>query len=114
MFSTRYDSWRFKDSNRKKLVDKLLRDKAFNSAKNPKYDGYQCALAWMVYDFFDKKNSGWTIKNEIISNKKLLEELHEPIIRKFNKRKLYSFFSRHCWGAQVADMKLIRKFNKEI
>ena len=44
--------------------DKLLRDKAFNIAKNPKYDGYQHGLASMVYKFFNKKSSGGTIKNQ--------------------------------------------------
>ena len=38
--------------------DKVLRDKAFNIAKNPKYDGYQRGLASMVYNFFDKKSAG--------------------------------------------------------
>ena len=33
----------------------ILRHKAFNIAKNPKYDGYQRELASMVYNFFDKK-----------------------------------------------------------
>ena len=63
---------------------KTLRDKAFNIAKNPKYDRYQRGLASMVYKIFDKKTSG--IKNENISNKELAEDLHKPIIRKFNKR----------------------------
>ena len=40
------------------FCDKVLRDKAFNVAKNPKYDGYQRALAFMVYKFFDKKSAG--------------------------------------------------------
>ena len=64
----------------------MLRDKAFNIAKNPKYDRYQRGLASMVYKFFDKKTSGGGIKNENISNKELAEDLHKPIIRKFNKR----------------------------
>ena len=37
----------------------------------------------MVYKFFDKKTSGGTVKNKIMSNKQLAEELHKPIIRKF-------------------------------
>ena len=32
-----------------------MRDKAFNIARNPKYDGYQRGFASMVYKFFDKK-----------------------------------------------------------
>ena len=46
----------FKDLNRRTSADKVLRDKAFDIAKNPKYDGYQRGLASMVYKFFDKKN----------------------------------------------------------
>ena len=46
----------FKDLNRRAVADKVLRDKAFNIAKNPKYDGYQCGLASMIYELFDKKN----------------------------------------------------------
>ena len=45
----------FKDLARRTASDKVLRDKAFNIAKNPKYDGYQRGLASMVYKFFDKK-----------------------------------------------------------
>ena len=66
-----------------------MRDKAFNIAKNAIYDGYQGSLAWMVYNFFDKKNRG--IENENISNKELAEELHKPVVRKFKKRKVHSF-----------------------
>ena len=45
----------FKDSTRRTASDKVLRDKAFHFAKNPKNDGYQRRLASMVYIFFDKK-----------------------------------------------------------
>ena len=43
----------FKDLTRRTAFDKILRDKPFNIAKNPKYDGYQGGLASMVYKFFD-------------------------------------------------------------
>ena len=46
----------FKDLAIRTAVDKALRDKAFNIAKGPKYDGYQRGLASMVSKFFDKKN----------------------------------------------------------
>ena len=46
----------FKDLARRTASDKVIRDKAFNIAKGPKYDGYQTSLALMVYKFFDKKN----------------------------------------------------------
>ena len=45
----------FKDLARRRASDTVLRDKTFNIAKNPKYDGYQRGLASMVYNFFDKK-----------------------------------------------------------
>ena len=46
----------FKNLARTTASDKVLRYKAFNIAKNPKYDGYQRGLASMLYKFFDKKN----------------------------------------------------------
>ena len=38
----------FKNLARRTAFDKVLRDKAFNIAKNPKYDGYQRGFASMV------------------------------------------------------------------
>ena len=67
----------------------------------------------MVCTFFDKKTSGSGIKNESISNKELAEELYKPI-RKFNKRKAQSPFIGNIWGADLADMQLISRFNKGI
>ena len=61
--------------------DKVLRDKAFKIASDPKYDGYQRGLASMVYKFFDKKSSGIGIVNE--PNYQVANELHKPLIRKF-------------------------------
>ena len=68
----------------------------------------------MVYKFFDKKSSGGAIKNELISNKELAEISQKPIITKFKKRKVYSFFIDNIWGAYLADMQLVSKFNKRI
>ena len=48
----------FEYLKRRTASDKILRDKAFNVAKNPEYDGYQRGLAAMVYTFFDKKSKG--------------------------------------------------------
>ena len=101
----------FKDLTKRTASDKTLRDKAFNITKSPKYGGYQRVLASMVSKCFDKKTSGSGIKNENISNKELAEELHKPIIRKFKKRKVHSPFIDNIWGADVADIQLITKFN---
>ena len=78
----------FKDLTRRTASDKILRDKAFNIAKSPKY-GYQRGLSSMVYKFFGKKyallanksDSGRGIKNENIWNKELAEELRRRIIK---------------------------------
>ena len=74
----------FKDLKRRTAAHNVLRDKAFNIAKNPKCDRYQRGLTSMVYKFFDKKTkgSGVTLANKSIpQNKQLAEELHKPIIR---------------------------------
>ena len=77
----------FKDLGRRTASDEVLRDKAFDIAKNPKYDGYQRGLASMVYKFSDKKSSSGSgvANNEIKQNLQLAEELHKPIIRNFKK-----------------------------
>ena len=68
---------------KKSASDKILHDKAFSISKSLIYDGYQHRLASLVCKSFDKKASGGAIKNEIMSNKELAEELPKPIIRKF-------------------------------
>ena len=75
----------FKDLPRRTTSDKVLRDKAFNIAKNPKYDKYQRGLASMVYKFFDKKTSGGAVKSKFMLNQQLAEELQKLIIRRFEK-----------------------------
>ena len=101
-----------KELNRRTFADNILRDKAFNIAKDPKYDGYQLRLASLVYKFSDKKSYDSGIKNENISNKELAEELHKPIIRKFNNRKVHSPLIDNIWGENLGDMQLLSKFNK--
>ena len=73
----------FQDLKRRTASDKVLRDKAFNIVKYPKYDGYQGGLASMVYKFFDKKSKGGRVNIPSEFNEKLAKELHKPIIRKF-------------------------------
>ena len=102
----------FKNLARRTASDKVLRDKAFNIAKNPKYDGYQRGLASMVYKFFDKKTKGSGVNIEVKHNEQLAKELHKPIIRNFIKRTVYSGFKDNIWGADLTDMQLISKFNK--
>ena len=88
----------FKDLAKRTSSDKVLRDKAFNIAKNHKYDRYQKGLASMVYKFFDKKSAGsgrplsYTLRiandnnNKSKQNIQLTKELHKPIIRNSKKK----------------------------
>ena len=75
----------FKDLERRTASDTIFRYKAFNFSKNPKYDEYQRGLASMVYKVFDKNSKGGRIANK--PNYQLANELHKPIIGKFEKRK---------------------------
>ena len=99
-----------KDLIKRTVADKILKNKAFDIAKNPKYDGYQRGLASMVYKFFDKKTAGSGVKRvntkPIPQNEQLADELHKPIIRKFEKRKVHAAFKDNIWGADLADMQL--------
>ena len=98
-------------------ADKILRGKTYTIVSNPQYDGYQRGLASVVYKFFDSKVYSLdknTVGSGVNENIKLANELHKPIIRKFNKRKVYSSFKDNIWGADLADMQLLSKFNKGI
>ena len=92
-----------KDLAKRTQSDKVLRDKAFKIASDPKYNGYQRGLASMVYKFFDKKSKGSGIINE--PNYQLANELHKSIIRKFRD---------NIWGVDLADMQSLSKYNKGI
>ena len=58
---------KYQDLARRTQPDKVLRDKAFETARNPEYDGYQRALASMVFKFFDEKSNGNGIKSNVKS-----------------------------------------------
>ena len=108
-----------KNLTKRTIADKILRDKAFDIAKDTKYDGYQRGLASMVYKFFDSKVEGSGAKNVnntklTPQNQQLAEELHKPIIKKFEKRKVHTAFKDNIWGTDLADMQLLSKYNKGI
>ena len=86
-FSMAYES--LKDLPRRTASHKVLRDKKFNIAKNPRFDGYRYGTALMVYKSVDKKyasiadksvSSCGAVKSEIMLNRELAEEFHKPII----------------------------------
>ena len=117
-------------------ADKVLRNKAYDIASNPEYNGYQRDLASMVYKFFDKKStagpsslectgSGFKkLKNTTKltaepsalarSSSILADELHKPIINKFNQRKVYSQVKDNIWGVHLANMQSLSRKNKGI
>ena len=109
-----------KNLTKRTVADKIFKNEAFDIAKDPKYDGYQRGLASMVYKFFDSKVASPDKKSVgsgaklIPQNEQLADELHKPIIRKFEKRKVYSAFKDNIWGADLADMQLLSKVNKGI
>ena len=108
-----------KDLINRTEADKVLRDKAYDIASNPEYDGYQRGLANMVYKFFDskvaspdKKSAGGGFKKP--SSSVLADELHKSIIRKFKKRKVFSQFKDNILGVDLADMQSLSRKNKGI
>ena len=94
----------FKDFKRRTASDKVLRNKAFNIAKTPKYDGYQRGLASMFYNFFDKKSKGGAVNIEVKQNEQLAKELHKPIIRNFKKEQFIRDLKIIFGGVDLADM----------
>ena len=112
-----------KDLINRTKSDKVLRDQAYDIASNPIYDGYQRGLASMVYKLFDKKSTAKPtaepsslerMGSGIASSSILANELHKPVVKKFNKRKVYSQFKDNIWGVDLADMESLSRKNKGI
>ena len=68
----------------------------------------------MVYKFFDKKSKGSGVNIEVTHNEQLAKELHKPILKNFKEGTVYSGFKSNIWGVDLADIKLLRKYNKGI
>ena len=66
----------------------------------------------MVYKFFDKKFSEIGVDAE--PNYQLASKFRKQIIKKFEKRKVYSSFRDNILGVHLADMQLLSKYNKGI
>ena len=123
---------KYKDVENRLISDQKLKNSAYDIASNPKYDSYQRGLASMVYKFFDSKvdplgkktmsgkgNAKHTANPISLERTKevskiLTEELHKPVIKKFNKRKVYSQFRDNIWGVDLADMQSLSKKDKGI
>ena len=76
-----------------------MKDRAYEIARNHKYDGYQRALASIVYKFFDKKT-----RSGVSVNEQLAKELHKPVIKKFERRKVYARFKDNIFAGDLAEM----------
>ena len=115
---------KYKDVENRLISDQKLRNSAYDIASNPKYDGYQRGLASMVYTFFNSKvgpldkkcksNAKHSSLERTGNNKILAEELHKPVIKKFNKRKVYSQFRDNVWGVDLTDTQSLSKKHKGI
>ena len=118
----------FKGLERRTASDRILRNKAFNIAKNPNYDEYERGIASMVYTFLDKKSAGSGVNANInkstINNKKLAQELHKKIIRKLKKTQfiqdskkilcVIDIFCKYAWVVPLKDKKVKRENFKKI
>ena len=76
----------FEDLAGRSTSDKVLHNRAFDIAKNPRYDEYQSDI------------TGGAVKSEIMPNKEFAEELHKQINRKFEKQKVHSSFKDNICG----------------
>ena len=82
----------FKKLNRRTVADKVLRDKTFNIAKNPKYDGYQCRITSMTFKFFNKQTSMKQSKLKLYLVKNSQDNYTNHLLENLRKEK-YTHFS---------------------
>ena len=100
-----------KKLNRRTVADKVLRDKAFDIAKNTKYDGYQSSHASMVCKPFDKKKLlVKQLKTKLFLIKSCQKNYTNQLLENFIK--VHSPFIGNIWCGDLIDMQLISKFDK--
>ena len=97
---------KYKDRLNRKQSDIVLKNKALKIATDPRVNGYQRGLASMVYKFFNArtKRSRINLQANSLNNEILAEELHKPIIKNFQRRKVYSSFKDNIWDVDLADI----------
>ena len=76
--------------------------KAFDIAKNPKYDGCQCGIVWWFINFLIKKVSSSGVKSEIVAN--LKNHTNQLLQNSKKKKKVYSSFKYNFWCSDIAHM----------
>ena len=99
----------FKDLAKRTIADKVLRGKAFKTASDQKYDGYQRGLASMLYKFFDKKSEGILVRktdfDNILSslNRKIVSNKAKDLVIENKLKKLKAFDSSYYNGKKYFD-----------
>ena len=94
-----------------------MKETAYLISRNPKFNGYQRALAGMVYKFFDKKIGSGAIatsKAGVSVNEQLSEELHKPVTEKFKTTKVYTRLKDNIWSADLAEIVSLSFKNQNI
>ena len=76
-----------------------MKEKAYEVARNPKYDRYGWALASMVYKCFDKKTV-----SRVNINEKLAEERHKPVIEKLKRKRTFATFKDNIWAEDLFEL----------
>jgi transposase InsO family protein len=105
---------KFKDVANRQVADKVLMKHAINIANDESIDGYQRSLAAMVYAFFKKKiqMGQGTSQSQSQSLSQLADELHKPVRRTFQRRRVIVYTIDDVWGADLVDMTEWYKDNK--
>ena len=92
----------FYDLRKRTVSDKDLRDKAFDIAKNLKYDGYQHGISTNSYEYFNEGSAGTFTQNRNYESEaetnSISTRLKQANYYKYNKRKVYSSFSGNLWS----------------
>ena len=86
-----------------------MKNRVYEIAANPKYDGYQSGIARMVHKFSDNKTGPGASATE-----ELAQELHKPVIKKFKRKKAYARFKDNIWAAYLADVGSLSPFNRGV
>ena len=91
------------DIARRTALYKVLSDKAFNIAKNWKYDGYQCELQWFI-NFLIKSHQVLVLKVKLSITNNQQKNYTNQLLENLKKQKVYSSFNGNIWGANLAGM----------
>ena len=104
-----------KDLTKKTVPDKILKDKAYQSVLNPKYDGYQKRLASLVYKLFDpsKIESGPRSKVRTNVNKVLAQKFNQWL-KNSKKEKCMQGFKDNIWAANIAKLGSLSSMNRGV